>query len=107
MRANLCKVELIDSMIVVDPQRRFTVEQCLEHPWLTNLAPGQQPLAEQASAEQASVLRRIPTRLVSDNEVSLSTYVTSSEESERTKAGPSLENTESKKSETEDKGDFQ
>lgn len=102
IRANLCKVELIDSMIVVDPQRRFTVEQCLEHPWLTELAPGQQPLAE-----QASVLRRIPTWLVSDNEVPLSTCVTSSEESERTKAGPSLENTESKKSETEDKSDFQ
>ncbi len=28
-------VDLIDSMLVVDPNRRFTVDQCLAHPWLT------------------------------------------------------------------------
>lgn len=28
-------VDLIDSMLVVDPEKRFTVDQCLAHPWLT------------------------------------------------------------------------
>lgn len=26
-------------MLVVDPERRFTIDQCLEHPWLTQTAP--------------------------------------------------------------------
>lgn len=33
-------VDLIDSMLIVDPERRFTVDQCLVHPWLTQNAPG-------------------------------------------------------------------
>ncbi|KAG6007788.1 hypothetical protein E4U21_005507 [Claviceps maximensis] len=32
-------LDLIDSMLVVDPERRFTVEQCLQHPWLTESTP--------------------------------------------------------------------
>ncbi|KAK5990396.1 putative serine/threonine-protein kinase fhkC [Cladobotryum mycophilum] len=32
-------LELIDSMLVVDPDRRFTIDQCLKHPWLTHSAP--------------------------------------------------------------------
>lgn len=28
-------LDLIDSMLVVDPEKRFTVDQCLAHPWLT------------------------------------------------------------------------
>ena len=28
-------MDLIDSMLVVDPEKRFTVDQCLSHPWLT------------------------------------------------------------------------
>ncbi|OAA73983.1 Serine/threonine-protein kinase domain protein [Cordyceps fumosorosea ARSEF 2679] len=32
-------LDLIDSMLVVDPEKRFTVDQCLSHPWLT-----QQPM---------------------------------------------------------------
>lgn len=27
-------------MLVVDPERRFTVDQCLAHPWLTQNVPG-------------------------------------------------------------------
>lgn len=27
------KVDLIDSMLVVDPEKRFTIDQCLKHPW--------------------------------------------------------------------------
>lgn len=27
-------------MLVVDPERRFTIEQCLSHPWLTQGTPG-------------------------------------------------------------------
>lgn len=33
-------VDLIDSMLVVDPDRRFTVDQCLAHPWLTQKPQG-------------------------------------------------------------------
>jgi serine/threonine-protein kinase Chk2 len=31
----LCPVDLIDSMLVVDPKKRYTIDQCLSHPWLT------------------------------------------------------------------------
>ncbi|KAK2591829.1 serine/threonine protein kinase [Conoideocrella luteorostrata] len=33
-------LDLIDSMLVVDPERRYTVDQCLSHPWLTQNTPG-------------------------------------------------------------------
>ncbi len=32
-------VDLIDSMLVVDPEKRFTIDQCLTHPWMTANAP--------------------------------------------------------------------
>ncbi|KAI9166999.1 Eukaryotic translation initiation factor 3 subunit M [Paramyrothecium foliicola] len=32
-------LDLIDSMLVVDPERRFTIDQCLAHPWLSQSAP--------------------------------------------------------------------
>ncbi|KAI0098573.1 SMAD/FHA protein kinase [Nemania sp. FL0031] len=32
-------LDLIDHMLVVDPERRFTVDQCLQHPWLTQKMP--------------------------------------------------------------------
>ncbi|KUI56609.1 putative serine/threonine-protein kinase fhkC [Cytospora mali] len=32
-------LDLIDSMLVVDPEKRFTVDQCLAHPWMTSSAP--------------------------------------------------------------------
>ncbi|OAA61199.1 serine/threonine-protein kinase chk2 [Niveomyces insectorum RCEF 264] len=32
-------LDLIDHMLVVDPARRYTVEQCLAHPWMTASAP--------------------------------------------------------------------
>lgn len=27
-------------MLVVDPEKRFTIDQCLSHPWLTQATPG-------------------------------------------------------------------
>ncbi|KAI2628970.1 SMAD/FHA protein kinase [Xylaria nigripes] len=33
-------LELIDHMLVVEPEKRFTVDECLQHPWLTEKAPG-------------------------------------------------------------------
>lgn len=33
-------LDLIDSMLVVDPERRFTIDQCLAHPWMTASTPG-------------------------------------------------------------------
>ncbi|QUC19743.1 uncharacterized protein UV8b_03984 [Ustilaginoidea virens] len=32
-------LDLIDSMLIVDPERRYTVDQCLSHPWLTQSGP--------------------------------------------------------------------
>ncbi|MCJ1317476.1 hypothetical protein MMC15_002801 [Xylographa vitiligo] len=28
-------LDLIDRMLVVDPEKRYTIDQCLEHPWIT------------------------------------------------------------------------
>ncbi|KAF4336193.1 CAMK RAD53 kinase [Fusarium beomiforme] len=33
-------LDLIDSMLIVDPEKRFTIDQCLQHPWLTQSSPG-------------------------------------------------------------------
>ncbi|PKK53673.1 hypothetical protein CI102_1451 [Trichoderma harzianum] len=32
-------LDLIDSMLVVDMEKRFTVKQCLEHPWMREAVP--------------------------------------------------------------------
>lgn len=32
-------LDLIDHMLVVEPEKRFTVDQCLQHPWLTQKLP--------------------------------------------------------------------
>lgn len=37
--ADLSVVDLIDSMLVVDPNRRYTIDQCLSHPWMTQNTP--------------------------------------------------------------------
>ena len=29
-------LDLIDKMLVIDPEQRATIDECLEHPWLTN-----------------------------------------------------------------------
>ncbi|KAI0555444.1 SMAD/FHA protein kinase [Xylaria curta] len=33
-------LDLIDHMLVVEPGKRFTIDECLEHPWLTQKMPG-------------------------------------------------------------------
>lgn len=33
-------LDLIDSMLIVDPEKRFTIDQCLAHSWMTASAPG-------------------------------------------------------------------
>jgi serine/threonine protein kinase len=88
MCANRYKVDLIDSMLVVDPERRFTIDQCLAHPWLTQLARGQEPFAK-----EGPVLHRIPTLLGSGKMALFPTDVALSEESERPKPGHSVPNT--------------
>ncbi|KAF3063189.1 DNA damage response protein kinase DUN1 [Trichoderma lentiforme] len=42
-------LDLIDSMLVVDMEKRFTVRQCLEHPWMREAVP--QILAEAIRSE--------------------------------------------------------
>ncbi|TDZ17746.1 putative serine/threonine-protein kinase fhkC [Colletotrichum sidae] len=32
-------LDLIDSMLVVEPEKRFTIDQCLDHPWMTQNQP--------------------------------------------------------------------
>ncbi|MBE3048630.1 protein kinase [Candidatus Bathyarchaeota archaeon] len=34
-------VDLIDSMLVVDPEQRFTIDQCMAHPWMTQTFSGE------------------------------------------------------------------
>lgn len=85
MYANLHIVDLIDSMLVVDPARRFTIEQCLTHPWLTQSA-----LGKEALAKSDPVLRRQPTILRSDRVVPLPAYVASSKELQESNLGYSL-----------------
>ena len=38
--ADVSLVDLIDSMLVVNPDRRFTIDQCLSHPWMLTDTPG-------------------------------------------------------------------
>ncbi|KAL2199300.1 kinase-like domain-containing protein [Corynascus similis CBS 632.67] len=33
-------LDLIDCMLVVKPEKRFTIDQCLTHPWITQKPPG-------------------------------------------------------------------
>lgn len=33
-------MDLIDCMLVVKPEKRFTIDQCLTHPWITQKPPG-------------------------------------------------------------------
>ncbi|KAK4170248.1 putative DNA damage response protein kinase [Cladorrhinum sp. PSN259] len=33
-------LDLIDSMLIVNPEKRFTIDQCLAHPWMTQKLPG-------------------------------------------------------------------
>lgn len=33
-------VDLIDHMLVVEPEKRFTIDQCLAHPWIVQKAIG-------------------------------------------------------------------
>lgn len=72
---NLRIVDLIDSMLVVDPERRFTIEQFLAHAWLTQAAPGQDE-----PAKSTPLLRRKPTMLGSSQVVPSSEYIASSKE---------------------------
>ncbi|EJT81601.1 CAMK protein kinase [Gaeumannomyces tritici R3-111a-1] len=32
-------LHLIDNMLIVDPEKRYTVDQCLNHPWMTQSGP--------------------------------------------------------------------
>jgi serine/threonine-protein kinase CHEK2 len=36
----MCIVDLIDSMLIVDAEKRYSIDQCLSHPWLTQSMPG-------------------------------------------------------------------
>lgn len=82
--ADLHLVDLIDSMLIVDPEGRFTIEQCLAHPWLT-----QSGLGQQVSTKSAPVLRRKPTILSPGELVPSSTYIASSKELHGPGAGKS------------------
>ncbi|KAM7222138.1 putative DNA damage response protein kinase [Rhypophila decipiens] len=33
-------LDLIDSMLIVNPEKRFTIDQCLAHPWMQQGGPG-------------------------------------------------------------------
>lgn len=97
--ANLHTVDLINSMLVVDPERRFTIEQCLAHPWLTQAASGQGE-----SVKSTPVLKRKPTMLNSGRVVPSSTYIASSKELQSPEPGHSPPDPMISMSETKGKG---
>ncbi|GAW22554.1 hypothetical protein ANO14919_120940 [Xylariales sp. No.14919] len=53
-------LDLIDSMLVVDPVKRFTVGQCMAHPWMTESYSGVLPTPSRrgSRAEGHEALRR-------------------------------------------------
>lgn len=99
MYADLHIVDLIDSMIVLEPERRFTIDQCIAHPWLTQIPPGQELFAK-----TAPVLHRKPTMLGFGQVAPSSTYIASSRESEAPGPVYSLPDSTIMTSETKGKG---
>ncbi|KAF2963129.1 hypothetical protein GQX73_g10441 [Xylaria multiplex] len=53
-------LDLIDSMLVVDPSKRFTIDQCMAHPWMTERISGALPTPSRrgSRAEGHGVPRR-------------------------------------------------
>lgn len=75
-------MDLIDSMLVVDPKDRLSIDQCLVHPWITQAAFRQETLAK-----PAPVLHRKPTMLGARQMAPLSTYSASLKGLQRPKPG--------------------
>ncbi|KAL7798046.1 kinase-like domain-containing protein [Trichoderma ceciliae] len=72
-------LDLIDSMLIVDPERRYNIDQCLKHPWLTSGAPAVNDSTGGlvGGIEGLEVNRRAPVRertlLATLNSVSIAT----------------------------------
>lgn len=49
-------LDLIDSMLVVDPVRRFTVAQCEAHPWMRAAAARQQVVEDAVRSESPEMM---------------------------------------------------
>lgn len=69
-------LELIDSMLTVDVEERFTIDQCLEHPWITqrNINPNDSTDGLTGAIANLGVSRRIQRQrtLLSDvNEIAI------------------------------------
>ena len=43
---SVCAKDLIKKMIAVNTNRRITIHEALEHPWITNLSPDTHILTE-------------------------------------------------------------
>eukprot|EP00727_Mastigamoeba_balamuthi_P004393 m51a1_g13952 putative myosin light chain (435) ;mRNA; r:926374-928245 len=57
--------DLIAKMLVVDPKKRLTVRECLEHPWLTsNVSPATSPAASPSVAPVAGCSGGCPPALL-------------------------------------------
>lgn len=65
-------------MLVVDPEDRLNIDQCLVHPWITQAAFRQETLAK-----PAPVLRRKPTMLGARQVAPLPTYSASLKDLQR------------------------
>lgn len=77
-------MDLIDSMLVVDPEKRFTIDQCLAHPWLTQPTVNvNDSTGLVGGIAGLDVNRRAPKRertlLASINELEIPTHVASKE----------------------------
>ena len=76
-------LELIDRMMTVDAEKRITIDECLEHPWLTNKAnyinPADSTDGLTGAMNQLDFARRKPKRertlLSSINDIKISKVV--------------------------------
>eukprot|EP00727_Mastigamoeba_balamuthi_P002765 m51a1_g12486 putative ribosomal protein s6 kinase alpha-6-like (106) ;mRNA; f:5-322 len=60
--------DLISKMLVVDPEERFTAEQCLRHPWLASVAAGSPALGRVPNAASPLPARPVAPRAASTDE---------------------------------------
>lgn len=93
-------LDLIDRMVTVDPEKRITIDECLEHPWTTGreIAPTQLMNSMDSTdglvgqLTQLDFSRRKPARertLLSDiNDIRVSRVIDASEDQEGNSQGP-------------------
>lgn len=61
-------LDLIDRMLTVDVEKRITVDECLEHPWMTGKWPEGGIVSGKDNSEPKRQIKRKPTLLYSGDD---------------------------------------